>query len=202
MFSLLQSEGKIGSLTIPNRVVMPAMGVNLAMPGGAVTDEIIAFYEARARGGSGLIITEVTRVAGGAGISDPCQLAAYRPGDIASLQKLVDIIHKYETRVFIQLQHPGREASPAITGEQSVAPSPVANPLTGGAVPLLLLTGLPAQAQDFPPKKPVTGSVTWASPSRSGRASTSSPNHWCAKSSQAARSACAARATTSPWRWA
>ena len=135
MDNLLRAEGKIGRLTIPNRVVMPAMGVNLAAPDGAVTDEIIAFYEARARGGTGLIITEVTRIAGGAGISDPCQLAAYRPGDIAGLQRLVDAVHKYETRIFIQLQHPGREASALIAGEQPVAPSPVANPLSGGAVP-------------------------------------------------------------------
>lgn len=133
MDNLLRSEGKIGCLTIPNRVVMPAMGVNLAAPDGGVTDEIIAFYEARARGRTGLIITEVTRVAGGAGISDPCQLAAYRPGDIAGLQRLVDAVHKYDTRIFIQLQHPGREASPLIAGEQPVAPSPVASP--GGAAP-------------------------------------------------------------------
>lgn len=135
MDRLLEREGMIGRLTMPNRVVMPAMGVNLAAPDGGVTDDVIAFYEARARGGTGLIITEVTRIAGGAGISDPCQLAAYRPSDIASLQRLVDAVHKYDTRIFIQLQHPGREASPIIAGEQPVAPSPVANPAPGHAVP-------------------------------------------------------------------
>lgn len=131
MVGLLGGEGKIGRLTIPNRVVMPAMGVNLASADGTATDGIIAFYEARARGGAGLIITEVTRVSGGAGISDPCQLAAYRVSDIASLQRVIDAVHKYETRIFIQLQHPGREASPTIAGEQPVAPSAVANPVSG-----------------------------------------------------------------------
>ena len=139
MFERLRSEGKIGGLRIPNRVVMPAMGVNLAAWDGAVTDDIIAFYEARARGGAGLIITEVTRVAPGAGISGPCQLAAYRKSDTVGLQKLVDSIHKYGTKILIQLQHPGREASPLICGEQPVAPSPVPNPM-GGAVPRELST--------------------------------------------------------------
>jgi len=135
MYEKMRSEGRIGHLTLPNRVVMPAMGVNLASPDGGVTEDIIAFYEARAKGGVGLIISEVTRIAGGAGISDPCQLAAYRPSDIGELQRLVDAVHKYDTRIFIQLQHPGREASPAIAGEQPVAPSAVANPLSGGGVP-------------------------------------------------------------------
>ena len=57
LYGRLRSEGKIGRLTIPNRVVMPAMGTNLSATGGGVTDDIIAFYEARAKGGVGLIIT-------------------------------------------------------------------------------------------------------------------------------------------------
>ncbi len=128
---LLRSEGRIGRITLPNRVVLPAMGVNLAARDGAVTDDIIAFYEARARGGAGLIITEVTRVVGGAGVSDPCQLAAYRPSDIAGLQRLADAVHKHGAALLIQLQHPGREASPEVAGEQPVAPSAIASPVSG-----------------------------------------------------------------------
>lgn len=67
MYELLSSPGKIGRLTIPNRVVMTAMGTFTAAPGGGVNDDIIAFYETRAKGGVGLIITEVTRVTDGAG---------------------------------------------------------------------------------------------------------------------------------------
>ncbi|HPF17361.1 MAG TPA: NADH:flavin oxidoreductase [Thermotogota bacterium] len=139
MFNLLKSPMHIGKLTIPNRVVMPAMGVSIAKPEGGVTDDIIAFYEARANGSTGLIISEVTRITDGAGISEPCQLAAYRASDVLELQRLVDVIHQYDTKFFVQLQHPGREASFTITGEQSVAPSAVANPM-GGAVPRALTT--------------------------------------------------------------
>ena len=139
MYEHLGSPVRIGPLTVPNRVFMPAMGVNLAAPDGGVTDDVIAYYEARARGGVGLIITEVTRIDDGPGVSDPCQLAARRPSDVPELQRLIDAIHKYDTRIFIQLQHPGRVAAPFVTGVQPVAPSAVASP-NGGAMPRELST--------------------------------------------------------------
>lgn len=139
MFERLQAPGKIGRLTLKNRVFMPAMGVFIAAPGGGVNDDIIAFYEARARGGVGLIITEVTRIDGAAGAGEPCQLAAYRPSDVIGLQRIVDTVHKYDTKIFVQLQHPGREASTMIAGVQPVAPSAVANP-AGGEMPRALST--------------------------------------------------------------
>lgn len=137
MYERLKSPLKIGKLTLPNRLAMTAMGVNLGKPEGGVTDDLIKFYEARARGGVGLIITEVTRIEGGAGISDPCQMAAYRPGDILELQRLANTVHRWNTRLFIQLQHPGRAASSWVTGTQPVAPSAVASPM-GGETPRAL----------------------------------------------------------------
>jgi len=123
MFDLMQSPFSIGRLELKNRVVMPAMGVNLSTQGGGVSDDIIAFYEARARGGVGLIISEVTRVVDGAGASEPCQIAARGIKDVPDLQRLIETIHKYDTKIFIQLQHPGMMAAPVMTGEKSVAPS-------------------------------------------------------------------------------
>ncbi|MCL2818926.1 MAG: NAD(P)-binding protein, partial [Actinomycetia bacterium] len=122
-FPLLRSSFSIGRLTVPNRIVMPAMGVNLGALGGGVSDDLIAYYEARARGGVGLIISEVTRVVDGAGAGEPCQLAARNHSDIPDLQRLVDTIHKYPTKFFIQLQHPGAMSSPAVTGTLPVIPS-------------------------------------------------------------------------------
>ncbi|MCL2624300.1 MAG: FAD-dependent oxidoreductase, partial [Planctomycetaceae bacterium] len=99
------------------------MGVNLSALGGGVSDDIIAFYEARARGGVGLIISELTRVVDGAGAGEPCQLAARSFKDVPDLQRLVNAIHKYDTKLFLQLQHPGLMGSIAVTGEKLVAPS-------------------------------------------------------------------------------
>ncbi len=129
MFERLFSPAKIGNLELRNRVAMTAMGVNLAAPGGGVNDDIIAFYEARARGGVGLIISEICRVMDGAGTGMPCQLAARNLGDVAGLARLTDTVHKYGTRFFVQLHHPGRSGSALIGGEEPVAASAV--PLYG-----------------------------------------------------------------------
>ena len=55
-------KGRIGKLELKNRIVMPAMGVSLATSTGEASDEIIRYYEERAKGGCGLIITEITRI--------------------------------------------------------------------------------------------------------------------------------------------
>jgi len=62
MYDLLFKPGKIGSLCLKNRIVMPAMGVSMAEPDGRANEHIIRYYEERAKGGCGLIITEITRV--------------------------------------------------------------------------------------------------------------------------------------------
>lgn len=138
MYKMLQTPMKIGKVTIPNRVVMPPMGVTLGSPMGGVSDDIIAYYEARAKGGVGLIITEITRVVDGAGIGSPCQLAARNLSDLPQLQRLAETIHKYGSKIFIQLHHPGRQAPPLMIGGQPVAPSAV--PMRGGAMPRELTT--------------------------------------------------------------
>lgn len=127
----LFSPVRIGSVEIKNRVAMTPMGVNLAAAGGGVNDDIIAFYEARARGGIGLIISEICRVMDGAGAGEPCQLAARGGADLQGLERLVDAVHKYDTRMFIQLHHPGRQGSVHCGGEQPVSASAIANPFSG-----------------------------------------------------------------------
>jgi 2,4-dienoyl-CoA reductase-like NADH-dependent reductase (Old Yellow Enzyme family)/thioredoxin reductase len=131
MFDRLFSPVRISNLEIKNRVAMTPMGVNLGAPGGGVTEDIIAFYEARARGGVGLIISEVCRVMDGAGAGAPSQIASRNLGDVPGLERLFDAVHKYGTRLFLQLHHPGRQGCTAIGGEQPVSASAVPNPLTG-----------------------------------------------------------------------
>lgn len=122
---LLQS-GQIGSMRLKNRVVMPAMGVSLAQPGGETNEHIIRYYEERAKGGVGLIITEITRVEPMFGTAIPNQLGAYDTRHIPHLERLAERVHKYGTKILLQLQHPGREnKSDMIEGRQIVAPSAV-----------------------------------------------------------------------------
>ncbi len=61
-FEKLLSSGRIGSMELKNRFVVPPMGTNFGTYEGFVTDQMIEYYRARALGGFGLIIIEVTAV--------------------------------------------------------------------------------------------------------------------------------------------
>lgn len=124
-YKKLFSRGRIGCLELRNRVVMSAMETSLSSFTGETSDRIIRFYEERAAGGTALIITEITRVAGGAGIGHPCQLDATSIGCISGLEKLADAVHRHGAKVFCQLHHPGREGKQMMTGEQIVGPSAI-----------------------------------------------------------------------------
>lgn len=71
MYDLLFSPGKIGGLTLPNRIAMTAASASLSQPDGTMTEDMLAYYEARAKGGVGLIITEMVCVDEDGGFSSP-----------------------------------------------------------------------------------------------------------------------------------
>lgn len=108
-FGPLFEEGRIGSLRLKNRVVMPAMGTHMASASGEINDHVIAWYAERARGGVGLIITEVFAVDYLSGRSGPSNPRADSFGYTVMLQRLVDAVHAEGARIFVQLQHPGSQ---------------------------------------------------------------------------------------------
>lgn len=125
-YRYLFKEGRIGSLVLKNRVVMPAMGTGLPGPNGEMTDHLIAYYTERAKGGTGLIITEYTSVDYTLGKANENQLRIDEDRFIPGFYRLANAVHKYDAKIFVQLQHPGRETtSTTLGGKQIVAPSPV-----------------------------------------------------------------------------
>ncbi len=131
-YNKMFSKGKIGPLTVKNRIVMPAMGTGLASYTGEASDEIIRYYEERAKGGCGLIITEITRIDNETGIGMPNQLCATDLKYIPRLEALAKTIHKYNSKIFVQLHHPGRECHQLIlNGRQIVGPSPITSSAIG-----------------------------------------------------------------------
>lgn len=114
---------QIGKTTVKNRIFMPPLSTNLADK-GYVTDALVEHYSNRARGGVGLIVTEVTTV-------EPTY--TYLPGDmsiyddsyIPGWKKLVDAVHKYDTKILSQLFHPAHMAFPVPGTPQLIAPSNV-----------------------------------------------------------------------------
>ncbi len=126
MYPKLFEAGNIGSVTMKNRLVMSPMGVGLANLDGTPSDDMIAYYEARAIGGAGLIIPEITRVNDVHGAGLLRQLAVTKDKHIEPLSRLAEAVHKHGSKIFIQLHHPGRETVSALIGGQPVvAPSAI-----------------------------------------------------------------------------
>lgn len=127
-FDNIGRKGHIGNLEIKNRLVMTAMGVGVGDHSGIVPDEFIEFYTQRAKGGAGLIITEITRVNNAHGVGEYDQLSLADDNVIPSFKKLADSVHQYGTKIFAQLHHPGREShlviNPSVTELVSSSPFP------------------------------------------------------------------------------
>lgn len=109
MYERLFSEMRIGTMTVPNRTVMTAMGNHLADPDGTVSEADIAFYGARARGGVGLVITECACVDFRTGKGNLRQMAVDDDKYIPGLARLADEVHKYGAKIAVQIYHPGRQ---------------------------------------------------------------------------------------------
>lgn len=114
MYERLRAPGTIGSLTLKNRVVMTAASCSLSGEGGRMTEDMMAFYERRAKGGVGLIITEMVCVEEETGQLFPKELSAAREENIADFQALAERIHPYGTKLFAQLFHPGSNGDPSL----------------------------------------------------------------------------------------
>jgi len=128
----LFTPGRIGSVTIPNRVVMPAIGTVLCHADGSVSEDQIAYYEERARGGTGLIVTEILAVENELGRAVSVQTRVDDDRFIPGLTRLASTIRQYPTRLFGQLHHAGNQSNSQITGgKQIVAPSAVTNEAVG-----------------------------------------------------------------------
>lgn len=122
---------KIGALEIKNRFAMAPMGpLGLGDAEGGFNQRGIEYYTARARGGTGLIITGVTFVdndiEGHAMPSCPC--STHNPVHfIRTSREMTERIHAYDSKIFLQLSGGfGRVTIPTNLGEfPPVAPSPI-----------------------------------------------------------------------------
>lgn len=100
----------IGPMTVKNRFVVPPMGNNFANTDGTMSEQSVAYYRERAKGGFGLITVEATVVHKGAkgGPRKPC---LYDDSSIESFKKLVDACHAEGAKVSVQLQNAGPEGN-------------------------------------------------------------------------------------------
>jgi 2,4-dienoyl-CoA reductase-like NADH-dependent reductase (Old Yellow Enzyme family)/thioredoxin reductase len=123
----LFSTIKINSLELKNRAVMPAMGTGYGALDGTVTDRLVVYLERRARGGVGLIITEVCAV-DPRGKGFPSEIGVWTDDQVPGLRRLANAIHGEGSRLVLQLHHAGRETFEAFAGAIPEAPSAIPGP--------------------------------------------------------------------------
>jgi 2,4-dienoyl-CoA reductase-like NADH-dependent reductase (Old Yellow Enzyme family)/thioredoxin reductase len=131
----------VGGVEIRNRIVMAPMGTFLCAEDGSVAQRQIDYYAERAKGGTGLIISEASSVdppesSPGSGATLALDHDAYIPG----LKQLADAIHSYGAKMLIQVMHTGPLRPIGVSSIQPVAASAVPSRLLPKTPPRELAT--------------------------------------------------------------
>lgn len=108
-FKILFSPMNIGTMTVKNRIVMTAAEFSLGQPDGKPTEQLMDYYEERAKGGVGLITPGICRVNDMKGACTYTQLSMSRDENIEPMRELADRIHRHGAKFCIQLHHAGRQ---------------------------------------------------------------------------------------------
>lgn len=104
----LLKAGKIGRLSIKNRIVVTPVGLFYADSTGEAGDHYRAYLEERAKGGAGLIMTGIITIDSRTGKLSPNELVLENRAQAMSYARLAATIHKYDAKLILQLYHPGK----------------------------------------------------------------------------------------------
>lgn len=100
-------KGTFGKVIAKNRICMAPMGENMANSDGSISDQVIAYFEARAKGGVGTIFPGVVCVDYPVGKTVAQQLRLDKTNYINGFSRLADAVHRYGTLLIPQLHHAG-----------------------------------------------------------------------------------------------
>jgi 2,4-dienoyl-CoA reductase-like NADH-dependent reductase (Old Yellow Enzyme family) len=125
LFPNLFEPIQIGSVRLRNRIFSSGH-MTCMLSDGLPNADFVAYHEARAAGGCGLIITESAAVHP---TSNAYNVQLFRDDSIAALSKVADAVHRHDCKIFGQLGHGGREthSSPDGTAPVAFGPSQVAS---------------------------------------------------------------------------
>ncbi|ABZ74764.1 NADH:flavin oxidoreductase/NADH oxidase [Shewanella halifaxensis HAW-EB4] len=123
--STLFSPARIGKMTLKNRFVRSATWENMATEDGHMTDKLYSVYEELAKGEVGLIVTGYANIVAeekpNAGM-----MGMYNDSFIAEYQKLTELVHKYDSKIVMQLAYGGTKTTYNVGERVIFAPSAVA----------------------------------------------------------------------------
>ncbi|MCQ3810103.1 MAG: FAD-dependent oxidoreductase [Acidimicrobiia bacterium] len=123
----------IGGCTLPNRIVRTAHST------GAVGEDLIAYHEARAKGGAALTILQIA----GVHPTSPTDIPVFTDRVLPFYEEMAARLHAAGGKVFQQLWHGGAaiEQRSLTNYQQPLAPSPIPSPMVGD-VPQVLTTSM------------------------------------------------------------
>jgi 2,4-dienoyl-CoA reductase-like NADH-dependent reductase (Old Yellow Enzyme family)/thioredoxin reductase len=125
-FPTLFTPLRIGPVTLRNRIFSSGHDTVMA-DHGAVSDQLVAYHEARAAGGVGLIVIQVGAVHPTAEYTAHA-LALHDDAAVPGYRRLAEAIHRHDVPVFAQLFHGGREMMDSFDGSLPVALAPSSVP--------------------------------------------------------------------------
>jgi 2,4-dienoyl-CoA reductase-like NADH-dependent reductase (Old Yellow Enzyme family)/thioredoxin reductase len=120
---------RVGGLTIRNRFMVSPMVMNYCTADGMVTETYLAYHEARARGGWGLIVTEDCAV-DPAGKGFKFLAGLWDDSHIPGQAELTKRVHAHGAAIIAQIYHSGRQSKRAVIDADTVAPTAITCPST------------------------------------------------------------------------
>lgn len=136
----------VGQLTLQNRVVVAPM-CQYSAKDGTPTDWQLVHLGNFAKGGAGLVITEMTNVSPEGRISHQCT-GLYHSDHVPAWRRIVDFVHnETNSKICVQLGHAGRKASCNIGWVDGGAP------LTNGKWQILAPSSIPFSPTSAIPKE-------------------------------------------------
>lgn len=122
----LLSPGRIGALSLRNRIVLAAMGSNFAREDGHCSERLMAYYEARAKGGAGLLVLETSAACWPNGSTMPNTVGFSKDEFLPGLTELAARVHRHGARIVAQLNHGGKMSQEDTAAGRAIpVPSPV-----------------------------------------------------------------------------
>ncbi len=127
--SILFSPIAVGGVAVPNRFARSATQDYLAAEDGTVTGRQVELYSRLAEGEVGLIISGHAFVRPD-GQASPRQLAVHDDRFVEGLARIAAAVHRFPSRVFLQIAHSGRQTKERLCGCTPVSPSAVYDPVS------------------------------------------------------------------------
>ena len=109
MFPNLFSPGKIGSLTLKNRILKAPQSSGMSNMDGTVSERLVRYYRDQAAGGAGCIVVEYAYVDDIGAKSAHCHLGISNNEHIPGLAWLAENIREMGAVPAIQIEHCGRQ---------------------------------------------------------------------------------------------